>query len=188
MNLKKLFILSLVILIGTNIIFAQKKNETKQPATIKWYSFEEALALSKQFPKKKILVDVYTEWCGWCKRMDATTFTNPVIIDYINQKYYAVKLDAERKDTIILDGKMFINPNPTANRSTHQIAQSLLNNQMSYPSYVFLDEMGRVITISPGYSEAANFETILHYFGDNDYFNMTWENYQKQFKGKVVKE
>ena len=36
------------------------------------------------------------------------------IIDYINQNYYAVKLDAERKDTVVIDGKMFINPNPTA--------------------------------------------------------------------------
>ena len=97
-------------------------------------------------------------------------------------------MDAERKDTVIIDGKMFVNPNPTANRSVHQIAQNLLNNQLSYPSYAFLDETGSVITVTQGYMEAANFEPVLHYFGDNDYLKMTWENYQKQFKGKVVKE
>jgi len=174
-------IVVIIFCLSINNIYSQEASK------IKWYTIQEAAKLSKKKPKK-IFIDVFTDWCGWCKRMDATTFTNPVIIDYINQKYYAVKLDAERKDTIILDGKMFVNPNPTGNRSTHQLAQSLLNNQMSYPSYVFLDEMGREITISPGYSEAANFEAVLHYFGDNEYFNMTWENYQKQFKGKVVKE
>ncbi len=188
MNLKKIVIISLVILFSTNYIFAQKKEETKQPAKITWYSFEEAMALTKLFPKKKILVDVYTEWCGWCKKMDATTFSNPVIIEYINQNYFAVKLDAERKDTVVIDGKVFVNPNSTANRSVHQIAQTLLNGQMSYPSYVFLDEMGRTITVTQGFMEAANFEAVLHYFGDNSYFNMTWEAYQKQFKAKVVNQ
>ncbi len=188
MNLRKIIILAFVILFTFNFAKAQLKADVIQSNSIKWYSFEQAMALTKQFPKKKILVDVYTDWCGWCKRMDATTFSNPIIIDYINKYYYAVKLDAERKDTLILDGNMFVNPNPTGSRSTHQIATSLLNNKLSYPSYVFMDEMGRIITVTQGYMEAVNFEAVLHYFGDNSYFNMPWEPYQKQFKGKVVPE
>lgn len=164
--------------------FAQKQADNKA-ASIKWYSFEEALQLNKQFPKKKLFVDVYTDWCGWCKKMDATTFSNPVIIAYMNANFYAVKLNAERKDSLIIDDKLFVNPNPTANRSTHQIAEMLLNNRMSYPSYVFMDEMGRPITIVPGYMDATAFEPILHYFGDNEYFKKAWEAYQKEFVGKV---
>ncbi len=183
-NIKIIFI-SLAFIYSFSVS-AQKKTDVA-PATIKWYSFEEALAKNAQFPKKKILVDVYTDWCGWCKKMDATTFSNPVIIDYINEYYYAVKLNAERKDSLILDGKLFINPNPTANRSTHQIADMLLNNRMSYPSYAFLDESGRSITVVPGYVEAAGFEPILHYFGDNQYLKLAWEAYQKQFVGKIPK-
>ena len=46
---------------------------------INWMSFEEAIARSKEDPKH-IFVDVYTDWCGWCKKMDASTFVDPVIV------------------------------------------------------------------------------------------------------------
>ncbi len=184
-SMKKISVLLLSILMGINV-FSQKQTETKATA-IKWYSFEEAIKLNKEYPKKKIFVDVYTEWCGWCKRMDATTFSQPDIIEYMNANYYAVKLDAERKDSLILDDKLFINPNPTGNRSTHQIAEMLLNGRMSYPSYVFLDEMSRPITVVPGFVEASAFEPILHYFAENEYFKKSWEAYQKDFVGKIKK-
>ena len=61
---------------------------------VQWMSFEEAVAKNKLEPKK-IFVDVYTDWCGWCKKMDAGTFNNPVVAKYLNEKYYNVKLDAE---------------------------------------------------------------------------------------------
>lgn len=184
-SMKKISVLLLSILMGINV-FSQKQTETKATA-IKWYSFEEAIKLNKEYPKKKIFVDVYTDWCGWCKRMDATTFSQPDIIEYMNANFYAVKLDAERKDSLIIDDKLFINPNPTGNRSTHQIAEMLLNGRMSYPSYVFLDEMSRPITVVPGFVEASAFEPIIHYFAENEYFKKSWEAYQKDFVGKIKK-
>ena len=69
-----------------------------QKDKIEWLSFEEAVKRNEKEPKK-FIVDVYTDWCGWCKKMDANTFTNPVIIKYINENYWAVKLNAERKDS-----------------------------------------------------------------------------------------
>ncbi len=175
-----------VILFFSISAYAQKKIDNKATA-IKWYSFEEAMKLNSKLPKKKIFVDVYTDWCGWCKKMDATTFSHPVIINYMNNNFYAVKLNAERKDSLIIDGKLFVNPNPKGRRSTHQIAGMLLNNRMSYPSYVFLDEMGRSISIVPGYAKAVDFEPILHYFGENQYLKVAWETYRKQFVGKIKK-
>lgn len=184
-SMKKISVLLLSILMCINV-FSQKQTEIKATA-IKWYSFEEAIKLNKEYPKKKIFVDVYTDWCGWCKRMDATTFSQPDIIEYMNANFYAVKLDAERKDSLIIDDKLFINPNPTGNRSTHQIAEMLLNGRMSYPSYVFLDEMSRPITVVPGFVEASAFEPIIHYFAENEYFKKSWEEYQKDFVGKIKK-
>lgn len=184
-SMRKISVLVLSILLSINV-FSQKQSDEKAKS-IKWYSFEDAIKLNKEFPKKKIFVDVYTEWCGWCKKMDATTFSNPEIIEYMNANFYAVKLDAERKDSLIIDDKLFVNPNPTGNRSTHQIAEMLLNGRMSYPSYVFLDEMSRPITVVPGYVEASSFEPILHYFAENEYFKKSWEAYQKVFVGKIKK-
>ena len=147
---------------------------------IKWYTFEDAYNLSKKKPKKMI-IDMYTEWCGWCKKMDAETFTNPVIVKYMNAHFYCVKFDAERKDTIVLDGVKYVNPNPTGKRSTHQLANELLHNSMSYPSYVLLDEKGKFIITVPGYHQAKEFEAILSFFGENVYLNSTQETFQSNF-------
>ncbi len=185
MQTKNIFIFSLVILFSISV-FGQMKLDEKA-ASIKWYSFEEAIFKNTQLPKKKIFVDVYTDWCGWCKKMDATTFSDPIIINYMNENFYAVKLNAERKDSILIDGKWFVNANPTVNRSTHQIAEILLNNRMSYPSYAFIDETGKSISVVPGYMDAATFEPVLFYFGDNQYLKQTWETFQKQFVGKITK-
>jgi thioredoxin-related protein len=168
-------------------LFAQAKPEEKPVSKsdkIKWYSFEEAYQLNKKKPKK-MFVDVYTEWCGWCKKMDAETFTNPVIAKYMSKNFYCVKLDAERKDTVIIDGVAFTNPNPTGRRSTHKLAVDLLNGSMSYPSYVFLNEKGQRITVINGYRVAKEFEMILHYFGDDAYTKMPWEEWQPKFEGEI---
>ncbi|MDP1621632.1 MAG: DUF255 domain-containing protein [Bacteroidales bacterium] len=116
---------------------AQDKHKAGKEEGIKWYSFEEAYKLNKKKPKK-MFVDVFTEWCGWCKKMDAETFANPFIAKYMDEHFYCVKLDAERKDTVEIDGQIFVNPNPASKRSTHKLAVELLRGKMSYPSYVFL--------------------------------------------------
>ena len=57
---------------------------------VKWYTLEEAQKLNAKNPKK-IIIDVYTDWCGWCKKMDQATFGNPAIAKYLNDNYYPVK-------------------------------------------------------------------------------------------------
>ena len=50
-------------------------------AEIEWLTWDEAITRMATEPKK-IFVDVYTDWCGWCKRMDATTFSDKEIATY----------------------------------------------------------------------------------------------------------
>ena len=57
-----------------------------QDSEINWLSFEEAIEKNKENPKP-ILVDLYTDWCGWCKKMDKTTYKNEVIVKFINDNY-----------------------------------------------------------------------------------------------------
>jgi thioredoxin-related protein len=149
-------------------------------AKINWLDFEEAVAMNKKKPKK-IFLDMYTDWCGWCKKMDASTFVNPVIVDYMNKNYYAVKFNAERKDTITFNGKNYVNANPAGGRSSHQLAQELLGGRMSYPSFVFLDENMAKITILPGYRKAPEFEAVLNYINTNAYKTQQWEEFNASF-------
>jgi thioredoxin-related protein len=151
---------------------------------IKWMSFEQAVELSKKTPKK-IFIDVYTGWCGWCKVMDAQTFTNPVIIKNMNKYFYAVKLDAEMKDSVHFQGNVFINPNPSQRGSTHQLAAALLNNQMSYPTTVYLDENFALLSPVAGFLKPENMEPILKFYGENHYKSTKWEEFSQSFKGEV---
>lgn len=168
-------------------VSAQEKQEAK-PAPpqqkIKWMSFSDAYAMNKKKPRR-IFVDVYTEWCGWCKKMDATTFVNPEIVKYMNDNFYCVKMDAEMKDTVVIDGVPFVNQNPSSSRSSHQLAIELLRGKMSYPSYVFLNENSQLLTVVPGYQQAKEFEAIIHYFGEGAYNGTPWEEFRTTFKGKI---
>ena len=68
MNYKKIQILLLSILyitISSSFKIISVEN------TLTWISFEQAVELQKKEPRK-ILIDVYTDWCGWCKKMDKT--------------------------------------------------------------------------------------------------------------------
>ncbi|MFC2101813.1 thioredoxin family protein [Bacteroidota bacterium] len=180
-------LVAICLLLFSSKTFSQEATSV-QPASsakkIKWMSFEQAYELNKKHPKK-IFIDMYTDWCGWCKRMDATTFSDPVIADYMNKNFYNVKMDAERKDTVVIDGNTFVNPNPTGKRSSHQLAIELLRGKMSYPSFIFLNEKSQLLTVVPGYQQAKDFEPILHYFGEDAFTDQQWEEYRAKFKGKI---
>ncbi len=131
--------------------------------SVQWIGLKEAFELQKKVPKP-ILVDVYTDWCGWCKHMEATTYKDPQIINYLNQNFYTVKYNAETKDTFSINGKKYSNPNPAIARSTHQFAQSL--GISSYPTTVFYDKLGSTPTVASGALKAEEIAPILVFFGE----------------------
>jgi thioredoxin-related protein len=144
---------------------------------IKWMTFEQAVALNKTTPKK-FVIDVYTDWCGWCKVMDRETFTKPEIIKYVNDNYYAVKLNAEQKEDIIFDNKTFSYV-AQGRGGYHTFAASLLDNNMGYPTLVYLTERFERVVISPGFKKPEQLMKELKFTGDNAYAKMTWDDYMK---------
>ncbi|MCF8284425.1 MAG: DUF255 domain-containing protein [Sphingobacteriales bacterium] len=170
MNYKKIQILLLSILyitISSSFKIISVEN------TLTWISFEQAVELQKKEPRK-ILIDVYTDWCGWCKKMDKYTYTDQSVINNLNTKYYLVKFNAEQKEDIQFKDKVF---KFKAEYKAHELAVSLLNGQMSYPSTVFLDEDMNILTTVPGYLTPKEINPILVYFGDNIYKTKNWKEY-----------
>ncbi len=178
--MKKLLTIALGMLVFMNTACGQKKNAKDDG---QWVTIQEAQKKAKEKPKK-ILIDTYTDWCGWCKKMDANTFTDPEIKKYLEENFYSVKFNAESTEDVVFNGKTYKNQNPTRSRSTHDLALYLLNNRPSYPTLVFIDENLNPITPVPGYMEPKDLEPILHFIAEDKYKTMKWEEFRAGFVGK----
>lgn len=147
----KRFILLFLFILASFFSFSQE---------VKWMSLEEAFEKQK-VEAKPLLIDVYTDWCHWCKKMDAATYTNPQIINYINKNYYAVKYDAETKDTLKINGKTYFNRGG-GRRSLNDFSRIL--GTSSYPTTVFYDKVGHNKRLVPGYLDPSKMAPVLVYF------------------------
>ena len=124
----------------------------KEEKKINWLSLEEAYAANQKEPRK-IFVDVYTDWCGWCKKMDRETFANPEVAEYVNENYYAVKLDAESEREFEMAGE----------KMTERVVARHMGVS-SFPTIVFIHEDFKSIQPVPGYRPAKDFKEILAKF------------------------
>jgi thioredoxin-related protein len=178
---------TILIFLGlTLIIGCTAQSQKSTDSAVKWYTFEEAVKLNETTPKK-IFVDVYTDWCSWCKVMDQKTFSHPEIAAYLNKHYYPVKFDAESTKPITFKDIVFENTGE-GRRSPHQLAAALLQGKMSYPSIAYLDENNQLLTAVPGYYTPAQIEPILVFFAEDHYKNKNWETFSQSFKGKIKEE
>ncbi len=146
---------------------------------VQWMTFEEAIEKSKT-EKRKIFIDVYTDWCGWCKVMDKNTFNDPQVAEILNTNFYPVKFNAEQREEIEFDNHTFKFV-PNGSRGYHELAAALLNNKLSYPTVVFLEEDFSMIQPLPGYRKANEFHMIIAFIGENHYKKTTWKEWEKQY-------
>ena len=157
-----------------------------QDKKIRWMSLEEALTAQKEAPKK-IIMDVYTNWCGPCKLLDKNTFQNPDVVKYVNDHFYAVKFNAEGDEVIQYKAMDFGNPDYDPSRkgrnAQHELAQAL--GISAYPTIVFFNENGDTLMPIKGYKTPNQLELYLKLFNNDDYKNIStqeqWDKYQSQF-------
>lgn len=196
---KYLLISGLLALCGIFYAFAEAPRpqsttkEAVQPtqSNVQWMTWEEAIAAgdrAKALGKtpKKIFVDIYTNWCGWCKKMDQETFEKEPIASYLNEHFYPVKLNAEQREPIQFRDKTF-KFIAQGRRGYHELAAALLNGKMSYPTVVFLNEDVQIIQPIPGYLNEQIFDTILHFFAGDYYLSTKWETFQEVYQEQKEK-
>ena len=150
------------------------------PSPVSWLSFEEAVSSSNQ-EQRKIFIDVYTDWCGWCKRMDATTFSDPAVAKMLQNNFYPVKFNAEQRESITFNNHTFKFV-PRGTKGHHELAVALLNGKLSYPTVVFLNEKFEIIQVLPGYRKADEFLKIATFIGEDHYLSTSWQDFSDSYQ------
>ena len=105
--------------------------------------------------QRPVLVDVYTDWCGWCKRMDRDVYSRAEIRDYLGRHFVTVRLNAESAD-----------PASYAGRQYNGRTLAMKFGISGYPTTVFLRAGGEHLVNVPGYVPADQFLLLLRYIGD----------------------
>jgi thioredoxin-related protein len=170
-SLLVLFTLLFTLGIVANPAKSTPDKTAEKSAQIEWFNYSEGLEKAEK-EGKYVVVDFYTNWCGWCKRMDKSTFQDPEVVDFINNKMVAVKVNAEAPDTVVhQDVKL----------TERQLAIAVYK-ATGYPTYFFLDPQGKALFKVPGYRNAEDFLNLVQFVGEEHYKNKSFDKFLQMKK------
>jgi thioredoxin-related protein len=147
--------------------------QSSRAESITWYKYDEGVKQAAKL-NRLILIDFYTDWCGWCKKMDKTTFTDQAVVEYINKNFIAIKVNAESNASL---------SSPDGLNSGVKVARSFGVN--SYPQYWFVESNGKKIDKLPGYAPPDRFIIVLKYIGEGEYKKQSWNDYYQKAQGSA---
>jgi thioredoxin-related protein len=145
-------------------------NEPAQKTEIAWHKYDEGLKLAKQ-ENKKVFVEFTAKWCGYCKKMRATTFRDQGVIDLLGKYYISVSVDGDSRDTLNIDGWI-----------TSEYAMAREFGVSAYPTFWFLSPGAEPIAPLKGYRDKETLSQILDYLKDDLYKTVTFEDFLKDKK------
>ena len=179
--MKKTLLLLVAIIALAGCAPAQKNGQ------VDWKNIKEAASI--QNSQKLYFMDFYTSWCGWCKKMDSETFTDPTVAKILSKYYIAVKFDAESNVEFTWAGQTFAgNPSYNGRKSPHQFAYHILGQKMGYPTSVFFSPSKELLSVVPGYCKPNELAQMLWYFASGDCTKYSWDQYAKIFDSKIRPE
>jgi Thioredoxin-related protein len=159
---------AIMIIAMVFIASSLQSQSTVKKSELTWNSFETGMKKA-QTSKKKILIDVYTDWCSWCTKMDKEVYTDPKVREYLSKNFVIVKLNAEGNETVHFKGQAF---------SPAELAAEF--GVTGYPATLFLKDDSDPITLLPGYMEAPMFLHVLSFIAENHYEKKQFDEYLKE--------
>jgi thioredoxin-related protein len=168
---------------------ATNTNNAHFQGPVEWITIEQLEQKMKNEPRK-VLVDLYTDWCGWCKRMDQSTFANPELAKYLNEKFYAVKFNAETATPVQFNGETY-EAKSGGRKPTNMLTYKLIlgdqtNGRVGYPTFAFLDEKLNRIDAFPGYKDAPTFDALSRFIAENHYTSFSFPQFQQTYKSSIT--
>lgn len=168
-HLRSLAALVLVTLLATSWSSPQapsdKTGGDKKPPSLEWTGLDKA-TVKASAEKKAILLDVYTDWCGWCKKMDKEVFVDPAVAEVLASKFALAKVNGESKESFTFKGQ-----------KTDGVGIARGFGVRGYPSIIFLDSNGDMLTMIPGFLNAEQFLPVVMFIGNREYEKMEWDAY-----------
>ena len=166
-------LLALLLLVASADALPQagkpKPGPPTKAATLEWTTLEKAVAKAAA-EEKAVLIDVYTDWCGWCKKMDKETFLDPAVAEVLNAKFALAKVNGESKEAITFKG-----------HKTDGVGIGRAFGVRGYPAIIFLDAKGETLTMLPGFLDAQQFLPVVLFIGNREYEKTEWADYLENF-------
>lgn len=162
-------IIIIAMMFLSTVCAADETIEKTEKKDITWVKYDEGLKLAAKM-EKLIFVDVYTNWCKFCHKMDRETFSDKDIIDYLSENFIGVKLNAESKKKMKLADGAF---------TGRDISRKF--GVRGYPTYLFLNPDGELVFRTSGYSPPDRFMVFLKYVNSGKHKDMTIEEYWQAY-------
>ncbi len=163
-----LIILFLFIALVSESWSVEKSKSKFNNSSVK--SFNEALTIAKK-EKKKIVINIYADWCIWCKKMDKDVFPDVNVQKELNKNFVFFRMNGESNALIEYDGRKF----------THaQFVKAF--GIRGFPATLFLNYDSKPITVLPGYVDASMFVNVLKYIAEEAYLRVNFDEFLKQKK------
>ncbi len=143
----------------------RSSDEERVNGAVRWASFNDGMATARA-EHKMVMVDVYTDWCVWCKKLDKEVYPDPRVSSAIASQFVPIKVNAESGSTIEFNG---------VRMTEEQFARQA--GVTGYPTVLFLDDQGKVVTTLPGFLPADRFVRVLQYVSEHRYREQSLDDF-----------
>lgn len=155
-------------------------------AQVKWQTIDQASQVNTKNNKKMFFIDFSTSWCGWCKKMDRDTFSDPVVAAILNKYFIPVRFDAEGNSSFSWNDVKYSNTQvPGQKAQTHPFTRAILGQKIGYPSFAVFNSQRGLTQILQGYQGAYEFSMQLWYLCSGDSQRYTYDEYQQIFQTEI---